>query len=246
MLFLEYFSEHPDRVRRLNTSTEFFESCGPDPVYVDSKRVLVDILTLSTFIRVHGGTKLENALAAMETYLRGEGLRHPKDTYEGFVSACKEIKTLHKSDSGDQLVKRDSSSKPLPFFVRPETAYGFMRYHLRSSAELYGQLLPYTSELISPHLREMIIDAMDKMKKKSYVAWYLASRGVTLKLQAREVVHPVNPVEHQLDVVIRTLGNPPEHAKFGLSVKQGEVVIPKLKSILGCPEVVKYLPGFSV
>lgn len=246
MLFLEYFSTHPDRLRHLNTSTEFFKTCGPDPVYVDTDRVLVDVLTLATFITLHGGSKLENVLISMETYFRGEGLRHPKDTHERFVEACDELKKLHKKDNRDKIAKRSSSKDPMPFFVYPETAFGFMRHHLRYSKELYGQLLAYTSELIPLHAREMIVGAMDKMKKKNYVAWYLASHGVSIKLQARELIHPSNPVEHQMDVFIRILGNPPEHAKFGLSVKGGEVVIPRLKNILACPEVVRYLPGFSV
>lgn len=246
MVFLDYFSQHPDRLQRLDTSAEFFESCGADPVYVDSERGLVDILTLAGYIALHGGAKLENLFRSIESYLKAGDLCHAKDTREGFSSAHEEIKALYKKDK-TSAGKRKSPKNHLPFFLHPETAFGFMRHHIKRSEELYGQLLEYNSKLIPPHARALVITAMEKMKAKNYIAWYLASHWMDIKLQAKEILKPEAASEYQLDVFVHVSARPPEHARLSLSVnKQGEVVVPKLKAIMASPAVLKYLPNFAV
>ena len=245
MNFSEYLSNHPDRLRSLDSTKEFFETCGLDPVYVDSDRRFIDILTLSAFIALHGGTKLRDEMKIMETYLKSKALRHPEDTPEAFGEALQELKKAYKT-SRKKYPERANPDNALPFFVHPETAFGFMRRHMVSSEETYGMQLEPAASIIPLHARDLILAALNDWKEKNYLAWYLAVENISMKLQTRRTETPEGAVEHALEVYVYIPRSQPKHARLELKTDaEGRPKIPPLRKLIKRVHEAVVLPGFD-
>jgi len=242
----EYISAHPDRLRNLDDSDKFYETCGVDPIYIDKEFKFIDILTLSAFITLHGGNKLRDEMRSMETYLKSKRLRHPLDTAEKFSEAWLELKASYKI-SRKKYPERADPDSAFPFFVRPETAFGFMRYHLGSSEETYGMQLEPAAAIIPVHARQSITKAFGDLKEHNYLAWYLAVENVSMKLQTRKTETPEGTAEHTLEVYVYLPRSQPKHARLELETDaEGQPVIPPLTELVRRLYGAHVLPGFEL
>lgn len=217
MNFRKYFTTHPDRLSQLDIghSDEFYISAGADPIYVTGAG-LIDILSLSAFVALHGGAKPVNELAAVQSYLHSErSLRHPLDTVEKYSEALAELKVLHKSKRKEYL-KRSDRDNYRPFFLHPETAFGFVRKHLSNSPEMYGQALTVASNIIPKHASDLMKSALGQLAKDNHVAAYMAKHDLSLTLSVGVVSSEGKEPESYMEVLLRFKGLSAIHERLAL------------------------------
>lgn len=245
MNLAEYLSAHPDRLSKLDSSEEFYETCGLDPIYVDNEHQFIDVSTLSAFITLHGGHKLRDEMKAMETYLKSKMLRSPLDTPEEFSKALAEIKSGYKI-SRKKYRERVNPDSIFPFFVRPETAFGFMRHHLSGSDEVYEMQLEPAASIIPVHARDLILAAFKDWRAKDPLAWYLGIENIRIKLQTRKTETPEGTTDHTLEVYVYIPRSQPKHARLELKTNpEGQPEIPSLKKLIKRIHKAVVLPGFE-
>ena len=225
MKFSEYVYEHPNRLKHLDCSDEFYETGGIDAVYVDPKRGLVDVTTMSALITLHGGPQLNDELGSLSAYLRGHGLRHPQDTPEDFADSLALLKADYKANR-KTYVDRDG---PLPFFVHPVTAFGFLRHHLSSSDEVYEMELQPTSIILPRHVKELILKALKRLKNDNYLAWYLAVENIRFKLQTHKVTNQEGDEKSWLSAYVYPQRLPAKYARVDLI---SELEMPSIEHIV--------------
>lgn len=237
-----YIQDHPDRLTRLNQSDKWFAEAGENPIYMDTERGLLDIYTTCSLIALYGGTALKTPIQSLISYLKSlRALRHPDDTAERFEAAVEELRALQKINAKDYR-PRELPDNPAPFFIHPETAFGFMRYHLRNSPQMYGQPLALSSLILPVHAKQAMAEAFDNMKQSNFHAWYFAINNVTVKLRTVKTFSEAADPKIHLDVYAQVGAGDVYHARQAIEGNSYSFKLPSLAEIMQMPDIVKYLP----
>jgi len=246
MTFPAYTQSHPDRLAQLNQSEDWLAKAGDNPIYMHKNGKLLDIYTICSLVTLYGGSVLNSPVTSIISYLKSaKALRHAEDRPARFDGALNELKELYAADKKDYLSRQDPDDFA-PFFVHPETAFGFMRYHLRASPQMYGQPLTLNSLILPVDAQAAMAEAFDKMEKSNFYAWYFAVNNVSVKLRAVKTFKEDNDSKVHLDVYAQMGSEPPFHARQPLETEDGvRYKMPSLAEVMKLPDIVKFLPKIA-
>jgi hypothetical protein len=240
----EYYYNHPDRLRNLDQSEQFFAVADDNPIHPSLYGGMVDVVSLFTCLPSRGGKAYRTFPSQLLTYLKsGKNLSHPNDTFEAFSAATSEIQLAYSADKHNYPV-RYNPNLSAPFFVQPETAFGFLRKHLYGSPQLYGQQLVPASTLITEQVKRLMQASFSRMKELNPVAWYFAVSGLSLRVRAGVALHEEGESIATVIVQLVKGGEVAISAKMPAQISDDQtIVMPTIADILAQPEISKALHG---
>jgi hypothetical protein len=240
----EYYYNHPDRLRNLDQSERFFAVADDNPIHPSLQGGMVDVVSLFSCLPSRGGKSYRTFPSQLLTYLKsGKNLAHPSDTFEVFYTASAEIQLAYSADKSTYPVRSDPSLSA-PFFVHPETAFGFLRKYLHGSPQLYGQQLALTSTMITEPVKRLMQASFARMKEFDPVAAYFAARGLSLRVRAGVSIMDEGKSTATVMVQLVRGGEVAISAKMPAEISGDQTIImPTFADMLDEPDISKALHG---
>ena len=230
MIFQDYFSRHPDRLKNLDQSDTFYAGADEYPVHPSQTGGLVDVTSLFSCLPSRGGKHYKTFPDPLLSYLKsGRNLAHPDDTYDTFQVPVERLRAQYVADKRTYEV---TAGKTAPFFVHPETAFGFLRYILRDSDQLYGQPLTSTSILVSAPIRKLVVDSLEVLKTQNFRAWHFANNDISLKIRASMIRTEGRPDEVSTTVQVMKGSNLVSTVKIEINTVGDRAVMPTFNKII--------------
>jgi hypothetical protein len=243
----EYYHNHPDRLRNLDQSERFYAIADDHPIHPSLEGGLVDVVSLFSCLPSRGGKAYKTFPSQLLTYLKsGKNLAHPSDTFEVFLDSTSEIYLAYSSDKAIYPTRSDPSLSA-PFFLHPETAFGFLRKYLHGSPQLYGQQLALSSAFITEPVKRLMQASLARMKESNLVAAYFAARGLSLRVRAG--VAQLEEGKSTATVMVQLVrgGEVAISAKMSAEISDDQtIVMPTFADMLDQPEISKALHGLRV
>lgn len=225
MPLIDYITNHPARLSALGS----LETNTENPIRVDTDRKLIDVHSLVSTTALYGGPSPSNPPKTVATYLASSrALRHPADHPIDFKTAYQKIVDAYKADK-DNYPTHDET-QIAPFFVRPITAFGYIRHQLRFADYMHGQPVVPHSKVLTPVVGEYVREALSELKSENPLAWYFSVNNVQIKLRSVKLENESYGERMHIDALVQVGYVPPKHARVDLNL--GEDGMPKAPGIL--------------
>jgi hypothetical protein len=240
----EYYYNHPDRLSNLDRSEQFFAVADDNPIHPSLEGGLIDVVSLFLCLPSRGGKAYRTFPSQLLTYLKsGKNLAHPSDTFEVFYTATSEIQLAYSADKSTYPARSDPSLSA-PFFVHPETAFGFLRKYLHGSPQLYGQQLALTSTMITEPVKRLMQASFARIKELDPVAASFAARGLSLRVRAGVSILDDGKSTATVMVQLVRGGEVAISAKMPAEISDDQTIImPTFADMLDEPDISKALHG---
>jgi hypothetical protein len=243
----EYYQNHPDRLRNLDQSEQFFAIADDSPIHPGLEGGLVDVVSLFSCLPSRGGKNYKTFPSQLLTYLKsGKNLAHPSDTFDVFSDSTGEIQQSYLADKGTYPA-RSEPTLSAPFFVHPETAFGFLRKYLHGSPQLYGQTLSLSSAFITEPVKRLMQASFERMKELNPVAWYFAVGDLSLRVRASAAFQEDSKSTATVMVQLVKSGEVAISTKMPAEISDAQTIImPTIGEMLAQPDISKALQRLRV